>query len=136
MANRNAYLRVALDAVALDRMAALAKFLADSAEVGGAQGFRAMARDTIHMTFFFAGEHLAQLSSEDLTRFYTAVSTAVSQFPICVDASTTRLRLQRALGRAVSTRKKQLGRGTVCSFARAARAPSPGRGYCSGDGRR
>ncbi len=95
MANRNAYLRVALDAVALDRMAALAKFLADSEEVGGAQGFRAMARDTIHMTFFFAGEHLAQLSSEDLTRFYTAVSAAVSQFPIVVDASTTRLRLQR-----------------------------------------
>ena len=66
MPNRNAYLCVRLSPTALDGLAELAMSLARMA--GGAEHFRAMERENVHMTFFFAGEQLGQLDQVG-TRF-------------------------------------------------------------------
>lgn len=82
--SRNSYLKVRLGGSAVASLADLSASLTSAAagiEAGTsmAAGFSAMDTGQLHMTFFFAGEHLSRLSADELHGWHRDVRACVGE---------------------------------------------------------
>eukprot|EP00656_Telonema_subtile_P041066 TRINITY_DN4616_c0_g1_i4.p1 TRINITY_DN4616_c0_g1~~TRINITY_DN4616_c0_g1_i4.p1 ORF type:complete len:197 (-),score=45.90 TRINITY_DN4616_c0_g1_i4:557-1147(-) len=78
MPNRNSYLALELPQEATQRLHELALACSVSAAEQG-HAFESMEYADLHMTFFFMGETLRELSAQQLQPFHSAIKQAIEQ---------------------------------------------------------